>query len=78
MTSRGLKEADFEKVGDFLEQAVNISLEVQKESGKMLKDFLKGLEGNAALAKLRGRRGLCVLLRHAGVRCQGAGVGRRG
>lgn len=53
MTSRGLKEADFEQVADFLEQAVNISLDVQKENGKLLKDFLKGLEDNAALKKLR-------------------------
>jgi glycine/serine hydroxymethyltransferase len=31
MTSRGLKEKDFEQIVDFLERAVNIMLKVQKE-----------------------------------------------
>merc|ERR1719387_3015259 len=44
MTSRGLKEADFEKVGDFLHRGVQIALEVQAKCGKKLVDFVKGLE----------------------------------
>ncbi|KAG6554509.1 hypothetical protein Mapa_003888 [Marchantia paleacea] len=53
MTSRGLKEKDFEKIADFLEQAVNITLSVQKEYGKLLKDFNKGLEANKEIAALK-------------------------
>ncbi|GLJ17556.1 hypothetical protein SUGI_0305340 [Cryptomeria japonica] len=46
MTSRGLKEADFEKIAEFLHQAINITLSVQKEHRKLLKDFNKGLANN--------------------------------
>ncbi|KAG0559261.1 hypothetical protein M758_10G089800 [Ceratodon purpureus] len=53
MTSRGLKEKDFEKIADFLERAVNITLKVQKERGKLLKEFNKGLENNEELATLK-------------------------
>ncbi len=35
MTSRGLKEGDWATVAGFLEEAVNIALEVQKEHGKV-------------------------------------------
>merc|ERR1711908_71530 len=44
MTSRGLKEADFEQIGDFLHQGLQLALEVQSKSGKKLVDFLKALE----------------------------------
>lgn len=50
MTSRGLKEKDLEQIADFLEQAVNITLSVQKEYGKLLKDFNKGLVDNKEIA----------------------------
>ncbi|GAQ83026.1 serine hydroxymethyltransferase [Klebsormidium nitens] len=53
MTSRGLKDADFAQVAEFLERAVNITLAVQKEHGKLLKDFNKGLEGNKDIETLR-------------------------
>lgn len=53
MTSRGLKEKDFEQIADFLEQAVNITLSVQKEYGKLLKDFNKGLVDNKEIAALK-------------------------
>ena len=36
MTSRGLKEADFEKIGEFLHRCVEFALELQKTSGKKL------------------------------------------
>jgi len=39
MTTRGLKEADFVKVGEFLSRAVDLALAVQEKSGKKLKDF---------------------------------------
>jgi len=44
MTSRGLKEADFEQIGEFLHQGLQLGLEVQGKSGKKLVDFLKMLE----------------------------------
>ena len=45
MTSRGLKEADFEHIGAFLHRGLEIALAVQEKSGKKLVDF------NAELAK---------------------------
>jgi glycine hydroxymethyltransferase len=39
LTTRGLKEADFRTVADFLHRAVEIALEIQTTSGKLLKDF---------------------------------------
>ena len=46
MTSRGLKEADFEQIGEFLHQGLQLALEVQNKQGKKLVDFVKGLEGD--------------------------------
>lgn len=45
MTTRGLGEAEFVKVGDFLHRAVMIGLEIQQSSGKKLKDFEAALDG---------------------------------
>ncbi|CAM6095942.1 unnamed protein product [Calypogeia fissa] len=53
MTSRGLKEKDFVQIADFLEQAVNITLAVQKEHGKLLRDFNRGLVDNKDIAALK-------------------------
>ena len=41
MTSRGLKEEDFEYIADLLHEVVEICKSVQKSSGKLLKDFTK-------------------------------------
>ena len=41
MTSRGLKEADFVQIGDFLHRGVQLALEAQTKSGKKLADFNK-------------------------------------
>merc|ERR1711871_1782 len=43
MTSRGLKEADFEQIGEFLHRGLQLALEIQTKSGKKLVDFLKML-----------------------------------
>lgn len=43
MTSRGLVEADFERVGEFIGDAIDIAAEVQKESGPKLVEFKKVL-----------------------------------
>jgi len=39
LTTRGLKEADFCTVGDFLMRAVAIAQRIQAKTGKLLKDF---------------------------------------
>jgi glycine hydroxymethyltransferase len=53
MTSRGLAEKDFEQIGEFLQQAVTICLNIQKEYGKLLKEFNKGLVNNKDIVNLR-------------------------
>lgn len=53
MTSRGLLEKDFEQIGEFLHQAVTICLNIQKEYGKLLKDFNKGLVNNKDIENLK-------------------------
>jgi len=53
MTSRGLVEKDFEQIGEFLHRAVTLTLEIQKEHGKLLKDFNKGLVNNKAIEDLK-------------------------
>lgn len=41
MTSRGLVEADFVKVGEFISAAIDITKEIQNTSGKKIVDFKK-------------------------------------
>lgn len=53
MTSRGLVEKDFEQIGEFLHRAVTITLNIQKEFGKLLKDFNKGLVNNKEIEALK-------------------------
>lgn len=53
MTSRGLKEADFAKVGELLHKTVEMTIKVQNKSGKMLKDFLKALEEEPEVLALK-------------------------
>ncbi|KAJ9113131.1 Serine hydroxymethyltransferase 2 [Naganishia adeliensis] len=59
LTSRSMKEAEMEKVADFLHQAVQIALTAQKEAGnKLLKDFVtaynnKDNESAKLLAQLK-------------------------
>ena len=44
MTSRGLTEDDFVKIGEFIGSAVDVAAEVQKESGPKLVDFKRLLK----------------------------------
>lgn len=53
MTSRGLVEKDFEQIAEFLHRAVTITLNIQKEHGKLLKDFNKGLVNNRDIEELK-------------------------
>ncbi len=41
MTSRGLVEADFEKIADFLHELVQLCLDIQSKTGKLYKEFEK-------------------------------------
>merc|ERR1712176_1276859 len=56
MTTRGLKEGDFVKIGEFLVSALEITLDLQKSTGKKLVDFLKGLETKEMEEKLAALR----------------------
>lgn len=53
LTSRGFKEADFEKVADFLDRAVKLAVAVQKTTGKLIKDFVVALEASQEVKDLR-------------------------
>merc|ERR1712157_113541 len=44
MTSRGLVEEDFVKVGEFIGEAIDIASEVQKQSGPKMVEFKKVLK----------------------------------
>lgn len=44
MTSRGLLEDDFKRIGEFIGEAIDIAAEVQKASGPKLVDFKKVLK----------------------------------
>jgi len=54
MTTRGCTEADFVLIGQFMHRCCDIALRVQKEKGKKLVEFEKGLVGDAELDTLRG------------------------
>lgn len=41
MTSRGCLEADFETIAEFLLRAAQITSILQREHGKLLRDFIK-------------------------------------
>jgi len=55
MASTGLVEKDFEQIGEFLHQAVTICLNIQKDHGKLLKDFNKGLVNNKDIENLKAK-----------------------
>merc|ERR1711939_1180025 len=53
MTTRGCGAEDFRKIGEFLDRCCQIALNVQKEKGKKLNDFVQGLEENADVVALK-------------------------
>ena len=57
LTSRGFKEADFERVAEFLHEAVLITQAVAAEGGEgeKLADFAKRLHGRADIAALKAK-----------------------
>merc|ERR1712151_462692 len=54
MTTRGCTAEDFKTIAGFLSRVCDISLKIQKEKGKKLKDFESALPGDADIAALRG------------------------
>ena len=55
MTSRGLKEADFEAIADLLHEVAVMCKDVQASSGKPLKAFTAGLEADKRVPALRAK-----------------------
>ena len=55
MTTRNCNEEDFEKIAEFLNEAVNITIEIQEEKGKKLKDFLVNIESNDKIIELKNK-----------------------
>ncbi|KAK8600756.1 hypothetical protein V6N13_059511 [Hibiscus sabdariffa] len=55
MTSRGCSESDFETIADFLYRAAQITSAVQRDHGKLQKQFLKYLYNNKDVVDLRNR-----------------------
>merc|ERR1711920_795138 len=53
MTTRGCTTEDFKQIADFLDRCLQISLHIQAEKGKKLKDFEMGLVGNDAVKTLK-------------------------
>merc|ERR1712147_306215 len=53
MTTRGCTAEDFKSIGGFLHRCCEISVNIQKEKGKKLKDFEAALEGNKEIAALK-------------------------
>jgi len=55
LTSRGMDEAEMVKVADMLCEGVEIAEALQEKTGKKLKDFVQGMEGEAKIEELRER-----------------------
>merc|ERR1711981_1017683 len=52
MTTRGLKEDGFRKIAEFLDRVLQISVQIQKEKGKKLRDFEEGMKGHKEIQLL--------------------------
>lgn len=53
MTTRKLDTSDFEQIGQFLHEALQIALHIQSQSGPKLADFVKLLDGNQLVKDLQ-------------------------
>lgn len=53
LTTRGLKEDEFEKVAIFLDRTIKLCIKIQEHSGKKLKDFLDYAELNDEVKTLK-------------------------
>jgi len=52
MTTRGCTTAHFKQIGEFLDRAVRISIRIQTQTGKKLKDFEEALKTDKEIADL--------------------------
>lgn len=52
VTTRGMKEADMEKIAEFLDRVLKIAIKIQEQSGKLLKDFISNAEKNEDIIAL--------------------------
>eukprot|EP00884_Botryococcus_braunii_P011887 jgi/Botrbrau1/2069/Bobra.0047s0034.1 len=55
MTSRGLKEADFETIAGLLHSVLEVCKDLQAKHGKLLKDFNSALEADPRIGELRSK-----------------------
>merc|ERR1719316_649565 len=53
MTTRGCTTQNFEQIAEFLDRVIKISLAIQTEKGKKLKDFEQGIPGNKDIEALK-------------------------
>merc|ERR1712232_941855 len=53
MTTRGCTTEHFKQIAEFLDRVVNISIRIQNQSGKKLKDFEEALKSDKEIADLR-------------------------
>merc|ERR1711879_98867 len=53
MTTRGCTPAHFKQIGEFLDRVIKISIRIQTQSGKKLKDFEEALKTDTEIAALR-------------------------
>lgn len=53
LTSRGMKEDEFIKIANFIDKAVKIALDIQKEDGKLLKRFIPAMQTSERLLLLK-------------------------
>ena len=61
MTSRGLVESDFVTIAQFVDQAIDLAIEVQKISGPKLKAFSQHLQETSPAAVEQVRRSLSLM-----------------
>ena len=53
MTTRKLKEEDFIKIADFMDECIKLAIEIQEKNGKKLVDFCIDLDKNPKIVELR-------------------------
>merc|ERR1712211_69507 len=53
MTTRGCTTKNFKQIAEFLDRVIKISLAIQAEKGKKLKDFEQGIPGNKDIEALK-------------------------
>jgi glycine hydroxymethyltransferase len=52
VTTRGMKEDDMDKIAEFLDRTIKVSIKLQEKSGKNLNDFIKALGSEDEIQKI--------------------------